>query len=228
MRAEDRSEEVVGVGDVGHPVAHRLVDRVLQRPAAGVDAADLGAEEAHAEHVERLPIHVFRAHIDMTLEPEQGAGGRARDPVLARAGFGDDAALAHAGGEQRLPQRVVDLVRAGVRQVFALQKDPRAARRFRQARRLVDRRRSADVVLEQAVQFCAKRRIVAHLEIRALERFDRLDERLRHVTPAEFAEIAAPVRIAPHLTTSRSSGDARARRPPSSRLRTARARAGDP
>ena len=39
MRAERRAEQVVGVVDVGDPVAHRLVDRVLQRPAAGVDAA---------------------------------------------------------------------------------------------------------------------------------------------------------------------------------------------
>ena len=39
MRPEHRSEQVVGVGDVGDPVAHRLVDRVLQRAAAGVDAA---------------------------------------------------------------------------------------------------------------------------------------------------------------------------------------------
>ena len=38
MRAERRAEQVVRVGDIGHPVAHRLVDRVLQRAAAGVDA----------------------------------------------------------------------------------------------------------------------------------------------------------------------------------------------
>ena len=38
MRPEHRAEQVVGVADVGDPVAHRLVDRVLQRAAAGVDA----------------------------------------------------------------------------------------------------------------------------------------------------------------------------------------------
>ena len=39
MRAEHRAEQVVGVADVGDPVAHRLVDGVLQRAAAGIDAA---------------------------------------------------------------------------------------------------------------------------------------------------------------------------------------------
>ena len=47
--------------------------------------------------------------------------------MLTRAGFGDDALLSHALGEQSLAEAVVDLVRAGVQQVFALQIDLRAA-----------------------------------------------------------------------------------------------------
>ena len=38
-----------------------------------VDAAHLGAEQAHAEHVERLPLHVLGAHVDDALEAEQRA-----------------------------------------------------------------------------------------------------------------------------------------------------------
>ena len=34
MRPEHRAEQVIAVGDVRHPVAHRFVDGVLQRPAA--------------------------------------------------------------------------------------------------------------------------------------------------------------------------------------------------
>ena len=77
--------------------------------------------------VERLALHVLGAHVDVALEAEQRAGRRRRDAVLAGAGLGDDAPLAHARGEQRLAERVVDLVRAGVRQILALQEDPRAA-----------------------------------------------------------------------------------------------------
>ena len=49
MRPQHRAEQIVGVGDVGDPVAHRLVDGVLQRPAAGIDAQHLGAQQTHAE-----------------------------------------------------------------------------------------------------------------------------------------------------------------------------------
>ena len=87
---------------------------------------DRRAEQAHADDVQRLAPHVFRAHVDDALEAEQRTGGGRRHAVLPGAGLGDDAPLAHALGEQRLPQRVVDLVRAGVRQVFALEENAHA------------------------------------------------------------------------------------------------------
>src|SRR4029453_7867902 len=37
MRPEYRSEQVIGVFDVGDPITHRFVDGVLQCPAAGGD-----------------------------------------------------------------------------------------------------------------------------------------------------------------------------------------------
>jgi hypothetical protein len=43
--------------------------------------------------------------------------------VLAGAGFRDHAVLAHALDEQSLAEAVVDFVRAGVEQVFALEID---------------------------------------------------------------------------------------------------------
>ena len=59
--------------------------------------------------------------------PKQRADGGGGDAVLAGAGLRDDAALAHALREQPLAEAVVDLVRAGVEQVFALEIDLRAA-----------------------------------------------------------------------------------------------------
>ena len=41
--------------------------------------------------------------------------------MLAGAGLGDDAGLAHALGQHRLTDRVVDLVGAGVVEVFAFE-----------------------------------------------------------------------------------------------------------
>ena len=111
-----------------------------------------GAEELHAEDVQRLPAHVLAAHVDLAAEAEERGDGRGRDAVLPGAGLGDDARLAHALREQDLAERVVDLVRAGVAQVLALQVDARAAELARQALGEVERRRPADVVLELALE----------------------------------------------------------------------------
>jgi hypothetical protein len=53
--------------------------------------------------------------------------------VLAGAGLGDDAGLAHALGQQDLAEAVVDLVRAGVVQLVALEIDLGAAEMLGQA-----------------------------------------------------------------------------------------------
>ena len=94
----------------------------------------VGAEHAHAEDVQRLARHVFGAHVDDALEAEQRARRGRRHAVLSGAGLGDDAALAHPLREQRLAERVVDLVRAGVREVLALE-EQRARRCSPAARR---------------------------------------------------------------------------------------------
>ena len=117
-----------------------------------VTPTHFGAEHAHAEDVEPLPAHVLLAHVDHALEAEQRADRGRGDAVLARAGLRDDAPLAHAPGEQRLSQAVVDLVRAGVQQVFALEPDARAAQRFAQALGEIERRRAAGIVAQQVAQ----------------------------------------------------------------------------
>ncbi len=124
------------VGDVGDPVAHGFADGVLERAAAVGDADYVRAQQAHAEDVEALAAHVFFAHVDDAIETEERADGGGGDAVLARAGFGDDAAFAHAAREQRLAETVVDLVRAGVEQVFALDVD------FARRSRACERRRA--------------------------------------------------------------------------------------
>ena len=116
--------------DVGDPVAHGFVDGFLERFAAGFDADDFGAEHSHAGDVERLARHVFGAHVDDAFEAEMRGDGGGGDAVLAGAGFGDDAGLAHFDGEQALADGVVDFVRAGVEEIFALEVDARAAEMF--------------------------------------------------------------------------------------------------
>ena len=94
---------------------------------AGGDRLELGAEEPHAEDVRLLPLDVGRAHVDDAGKAEARRHRRRRDAVLAGAGLGDDAGLAHAAGEQDLAEAVVDLVRAGVVELVALEVDLGAA-----------------------------------------------------------------------------------------------------
>ena len=115
--------------DIGHPVAQRLVHRVLERLRAGLDRHDLGAEHLHAKHVRLLPLDVDRTHIDDAFEAEARAQRRGGDAVHAGAGLGDDALLAHAPRQQDLAEHVVDLVRAGVIELLALEIDFGAAAR---------------------------------------------------------------------------------------------------
>ena len=143
VRPHRRAEDVVGRLDVRDPVAHRLVDRVLERRAAGRDRPDLRAERPHPEHVRLLALDVLGAHVDDARQAEQRAGRRGRDAVLAGAGLGDDPGLAEPAGQERLAERVVDLVGAGVGEVLALQVEPEPVRQARRARRAAIARSSA-------------------------------------------------------------------------------------
>ena len=158
VRAGHRADAVEGVAHVRHPVAQRVVHRVLERAAARRHRHHRRAEQPHAEDVGLLPLDVVRAHVDDALEPELGADGGGGDAVLARPGLGDDAGLAHAPGEDDLPEHVVDLVRAGVVQLVALEVDLGAAQALGQARREVEGRGPADVVGPEVVHLVPEAR----------------------------------------------------------------------
>ena len=129
--------------DVGHPVAQGFVHRVLQGAGAGGDRNHFGAQELHAEDVGLLAVDVGGAHVDHALHAEARGHGGSGHAVHAGAGLGDDALLAHALGQQDLADAVVDLVRAGVVELFALEVDLRAAAVFGQALGEVQRRGAA-------------------------------------------------------------------------------------
>ena len=158
MRPRRRTDDVERVVDIGDPVAQRLVHRVLQGARAGRDAAHFRAQQAHAEDIGLLPLHVHFAHIDDARQAEARrhcGGGHA---MLAGAGLGDDAGLAHAAGQQDLAQAIVDLVRAGVIEVFALEIDFRAAQMRGQPLGEIERAFAADIMGQQARSVRPERR----------------------------------------------------------------------
>jgi hypothetical protein len=114
--------------------------------------------------------------------------------MLTGTGFRDHALLPHPPCQQCLTERVVDLVRAGMREVFALQKHARAGA-LRQARCLVQRRRPAHVMLQEMGELVAERRILPRRQVSGGELLDRRDQRLRHESPTVLAEVAAGIGI---------------------------------
>ncbi len=110
-----------------------------------------------------LAADVLLAHVDDALQAESGTGRGRGDAVLPGPGLGDHPPLAHPQREQRLAERIVDLVRAGVVQVFALQVDLGTAALLAQPPGMVQRRGAAHVVLQQIVQLGLKTRVAARL-----------------------------------------------------------------
>ena len=121
MRAHHRTEAVMGVCNAGSPLAHRLRYGVFQRGGARLDRNHLGAEQAHAVHVECLAHGIFRAHKNDALHTHQGGGGCGGDPVLSGARFGDQSRFPHLFCKERLSEDVVDLVRTCMVEVFAFE-----------------------------------------------------------------------------------------------------------
>src|SRR5207249_2245915 len=96
--------------------------------------------------------------------------------------------LAHPEREQRLAHSVVQLVRAGVAQVLALEVDVRAAELLAQPGRGVERRRAADEGAAVARQLELELRVGLRLVPHVLELPESAHQRLGHVLPAEGAE----------------------------------------
>src|ERR1051326_5616959 len=160
MRAERAAEQVITVGNIRYPITQRLVDGILQSARSGIYLADLSTEQLHAKDIQRLPPHIFRAHIYDALQSEECTDRGRCNPVLTRAGFRDDALLAHAPRQQNLSQRVVNFVRACVEEVLTLEINSRATTMLRETSREEQRRGPAGVIMKQPIQLAVKCRVV--------------------------------------------------------------------
>ena len=192
MRADDRADDVVGVAHAGGPVAERLVHGFLQRAGAGHDRHDLRTEQLHPRDVGRLPMCVLLAHVHDARESKQRARRGGGDAVLTGSRLRDDPLLAQPFRDQRLAERVVDLVGARVRQVLALQPDLVAELRGQPAR-MRDRRGTPDEVTEQVAELRAEPGIVPELRPCGGELVQGRDQDLGHEPSPVGAEPAAVV-----------------------------------
>src|SRR5687768_9618219 len=125
-RADDRADDVMTVADVRHPVPDSLARGILERARSAGHWNNARTEQVHAMDVERLPANVILTHVDGAFQSEARAHRCSGDAMLTRSGLSDYATLPHSHREQCLPYGVVDLVRACMIQVLALQVDARA------------------------------------------------------------------------------------------------------
>src|SRR5262249_45129943 len=184
MRPDAGAEEVVRRLDVREPVADRLARRLAQRLRPELDGMHLGAEQAHALDVRPLAPHVLGAHVDDALEAETRAARRGGGAVLARSGLGDDPPLAESLGEERLAECVVQLVRAGMHEVLALEIETLAGG---EALRERERRRPARVGALEVTERPTEGRVVTRLVPGRRQFIERRDQRLGDVTSAVLA-----------------------------------------
>src|SRR5438067_786103 len=82
MRAERAAEQVVRVMHVRHPIAQGFVDRVFQGAGSRVHRNHLGAEQLHAENIQRLSPDILGAHVNDTAQTEKSANRGGGDTML--------------------------------------------------------------------------------------------------------------------------------------------------
>ena len=191
MRPDGRAEQVVRAERDRRP--SRAGPRRSRRAASGRrrSPARLPHRAASCARRSAPGAPVDGAHVDDAWQAEARASCRAGDAVLAGAGLGDDALRAEPLRQQRLADRVVDLVRAGVREVLALQPDvgaPAPRQRMRIASAASAGRPRCAARRRSSARKSWIRRQRAHA---LLEPVERGHERLGYVAPAERAEAAA-------------------------------------
>ena len=188
MRSHNRTEAIVGIADTSSPLAHRFADGVLQGCRACGNRYNLRTEQTHFVDVERLTFGILLAHKYNALHSHQGCRGSRRNSVLTRACLGDKPCLAHLFGEQRLSENVVDLVRAGVVEVLALQVYFRAAEVVCHLLRKVQTRRSAGILIKELRKLPVELRVVFIVIVGFFKLDHRVHQRFGDILSAVNAE----------------------------------------
>ncbi len=189
MRSDNRTDDVMGGTHIGYPIPEGLAGRIFQGTRAGYHLYYLCPKQLHSKHVEGLAVDIFLAHVDGTLKSEESTRGSRGNSVLAGSRLGDDAALAHALGQQNLAHGVVHLVGAGVAEVLPLDVDFRSTQLAGHPLGEIERRRATDVLPQIVVQLGGELGVVLRLFVLGRKLVQRGDQRLRHEPSAELAEV---------------------------------------
>ena len=153
------------------------------------------AEHSHAEDIEPLPAGILCAHVHLAGQPKQRAGGCGGHAVLARAGLRNDSPLAHAFGQQGLPDGVVDFVGTGVGQVFSLQEDGGSTDDAGQLGARRQWRGATHIVLQKPIQFRAELLICQRFFEGCVQFLKGWDQRLGNVASTKLTKSSGGIRL---------------------------------
>ena len=151
--AHDRTDAVVGVPNVGHPISHGFVDGVLQGFRSARHRMDTSPEQLHPKNIESLALDVLLTHVDFAFQIQQRTGRGRCNAVLSRTRLRNHAPFSHVEREQALPDDVVDLVGTRVCEIFAFQVDLGATEFGRHASREGQRRWTPRAGSQQIIEF---------------------------------------------------------------------------
>ena len=181
------AQHVVGIFVVGGPVTHGLVTGILKGGGACGHANHFCSHQAHTKDIGFLPLHIDGPHVDTAGKIQQGTGQCRSDTMLAGAGFGYDAGLAHALGQQGLPQHLIGLVGATMQQIFTL-KVQTGLCAFGEVAAEGQGRRATGIFGEQGAEFLMKGRIGLCLDKGFFQLQQCWNQDLRNIHAAEFAK----------------------------------------
>ena len=187
-RPRGRADDVVRIITAAAPFLHRCIHGILQYAGASLDDMYLRPEELHAIDVQRLSFGVDLSHEDLALHTEKRRNGGCCHAVLSRACFCDDACLAHALGKERLPDAVIDLVRARVIQILTLQENARPAQVLFHVQCFIEHRRTTGVVHIEIMQLILEAFIILAFFECFLYSLDFIHQDFRNVLSAKFAK----------------------------------------
>ena len=160
LEVTDHQRERMGTGSCSDTVNSILIffrvrhkggiNSFLERPETETDRNDVCAEHLHTGDVRSLFCYVDLAHVDITFKTEISGSCRQRHAMLAGSGLGDQFLLAHVFGKQAFTHAVIELMGAGMVQIFPFQVDLGPSQKIGQVLAVVDRCRTSLEILPDA------------------------------------------------------------------------------
>ena len=193
MRARHRADDVESIFNIGNPVAHGFIERVLQRPGTRLDWHHRRTQQLHPIDIGSLAFYILGTHVNHAFHPVARGYRGAGNAMLARPGLSNYAWFTHALGQQRLADGVVDFVRTSVIQVFTLQQNLCPPQKCRPSLCMVNGGGAPRVMFQLIGEFRLKIGITAIVLILAAQFLQRRDQRFSYKYPAIRAKMAALV-----------------------------------